>query len=83
MAALNGMLDCVESGVEQPRFLHPEPVDVDALTGEIYEKVRKLADRDFVLQCSAIGTAVLDPQRITQALDALADNACCFTRPGG
>lgn len=68
---------------EQPTFLRPGPVDVDSLAGEIFEKVRKLADRDFVLQSSAIGTAVLDPQRITQAMVALADNACRFTRPGG
>lgn len=68
---------------EQPTFLRPEPVGVDSLTGDIFEKVRKLADRDFVLQSSAIGTAVLDPQRITQAMVALVDNACRFTRPGG
>lgn len=68
---------------EQPTFLHLETVDVAALTAEIFEKVRKLGDRDFTLQATARAVAVLDPQRITQALAALADNACRFTRPDG
>lgn len=67
----------------QPSFLHLEPVDVAGLTGDIFDKLAGLGDRDFTLQSTAAVTAVLDPQRITQALVALADNACRFTRPGG
>ncbi|CAN5220618.1 ATP-binding protein [soil metagenome] len=66
----------------QPTFLHPEPVDVASLTEDIFVKLSGLGDRDFQLQSTAATTAVLDPQRITQALVALADNACRFTEPG-
>ena len=68
---------------EQPTFVQARPVDVAALTADIFEKVQKLGDRDFHLQSTAAGVAVLDPQRLTQALVALADNACRFTRPQG
>lgn len=67
---------------EQPSFLHPDLVDVGALTREAFEKVSRLADRTFVLETVARTAAVLDPQRITQALVALADNACRFTDDG-
>ncbi|MGV0798945.1 ATP-binding protein, partial [Mycolicibacterium elephantis] len=43
----------------------------------------RLAQRDFRLETVARTTAVLDPQRITQALVALADNAARFTEEGG
>ncbi|MGV0792769.1 sensor histidine kinase [Mycolicibacterium sp. XJ1819] len=68
---------------EQPSFLHPEAVEVSALTQEAFEKLSRLCERDFTLETSARIVAVLDPQRITQALVALADNACRFTEPGG
>ncbi len=68
---------------EQPSFLHPDVVDVGALTQEAFEKVTRLAERDFELETVARVVAVLDPQRITQALVALADNACRFTEDGG
>ncbi|WP_245234208.1 cell wall metabolism sensor histidine kinase WalK [Mycobacterium sp. PS03-16] len=67
---------------EQPTFLHTDLVDVAALTEEVFEKLTRLGDRHFVLETAAPVNAVLDPQRITQALVALADNACRFTEPG-
>lgn len=67
----------------QPSFLQPESVDVAGLTEDIFVKLSGLGNRDFQLQSTAAVTAVLDPQRITQALVALADNACRFTAPGG
>ena len=67
----------------QPSFLQPELVDVAALTEDVFDKLLGLGDRDFTLQSTASVMAVLDPQRITQALVALADNACRFTEPGG
>jgi len=67
---------------EQPAFLHPEPVDVAALTTDTFDKVAALGDRDFVVEAVADVRAVVDPQRITQALIALADNACRYTAPG-
>ncbi len=68
---------------EQPTFLQPEYTDVAALTEDAFVKLTRLAERNFVLETTANVTAVLDPQRITQALVALADNASRFTEPGG
>ncbi|MGB0437818.1 MAG: sensor histidine kinase, partial [Mycobacterium sp.] len=67
---------------EQLPFLHPKPVDVGALTRDVFEKLAALGDRDFILDSVAEGTALLDAQRITQALLALADNACRYTNDG-
>jgi two-component system, OmpR family, sensor kinase len=67
---------------EQPSFLHTERVDVAALTADIVEKVEQLGDREWVLETAAGVDAQLDPQRITQAVVALADNACRHTGPG-
>jgi two-component system OmpR family sensor kinase len=68
---------------EQPSFLQSELVDVGALTEDAFVKLARLGDRNFTLETVAHVPAVLDPQRITQALVALADNACRFTKPGG
>ena len=67
---------------EQLPFLHPKLVDVGPLTREVFEKLAALGDRDFVLDSVAEGTAILDAQRMTQALLALADNACRYTNDG-
>ena len=67
---------------EQPAFLRLERVDVGALTREAFDKIALLGDRYFVLESAADVHATLDPQRITQALVALADNACRYTEPG-
>ena len=67
---------------EHPSFLQSRPVDVGVLTRETFDKVSRLGDRDFVLESAAETTAVLDPQRITQAVVALTDNACRYTADG-
>jgi len=67
---------------EQPEFLQTRPVDVGALTRDVFEKVTQLGERAFTLQSVAEVTALLDPQRITQAMVALADNACRYTEDG-
>ena len=67
---------------EQPEFVRPQPVDVAALTAVVFDKVRQLGDRTWVLETSARADALLDPQRVTQALVALADNAVRYTQPG-
>ncbi|MCB0930489.1 MAG: HAMP domain-containing histidine kinase [Mycobacterium sp.] len=67
---------------EQPSFLRPTLVDVAELTRTAFDKLERLGNRDFTLQAVAEVSAVLDPQRITQALVALADNACRYTRDG-
>jgi signal transduction histidine kinase len=67
---------------EQPSFLHVERVDVAALSADIVDKVERLGDREWVLETAARVDAQMDPQRVTQAVVALADNACRHTRPG-
>ena len=67
---------------EQPAFVHRQPVDVAALTAEVFGKVRRLGERDWVLETAASVDALLDPQRVTQAMVALADNAVRYTEPG-
>ena len=64
---------------EQPQFVRPQPVDVAALTAEVFDKVRRLGDRDWGLETVADVDAALDTQRVTQALVALADNAVRYT----
>ncbi len=67
---------------EQPQFVRPQPVDVAELTAEVHDKVRRLGERVWTLEAAARVDAVLDPQRITQALVALTDNAVHYTRDG-
>lgn len=67
---------------EQPTFVQPRPVDVDALTRDIVDKVTRLGEREFSLDTVAEGVWLLDPQRITQAVVALCDNAVHYTAPG-
>src|SRR5215472_631228 len=67
---------------ERPDFLCPEPADLAALTRSLVVKARALDGRPWVLAGRASGTAVLDPQRITQAVMQLAANAVAHTQPG-
>ncbi|WP_336029649.1 sensor histidine kinase [Geodermatophilus sp. FMUSA9-8] len=67
---------------EQPEFVRPQPVDVAELTAEVFGKVRRLGDRDWRLGAVARADLLLDPQRLTQAVVALADNAVRYTGPG-
>ncbi len=67
---------------EQPTFVQPRPVDVDLLTHDILDHVIHLGDREFSLDAAAEVTCKLDPQRITQAMVALCDNACHYSAPG-
>ena len=60
---------------ERPDFLCPEPAGLAALTRSLVVKAQALDGRPWVL-------AVLDPQRITQAVMQLAANAVAHTQPG-
>jgi signal transduction histidine kinase len=68
---------------ERPGFLTLETVDLGDLVGDIHRRAVALGDRDWRLEASgSTGRAQLDPQRVTQAMMQLADNACQHTDPG-
>lgn len=60
---------------EQRDFLRPEQVELSDLTTDLFVKAQALGDRDWRLAATAEGDAVLDPQRMTQAVLNLARNA--------
>ena len=66
---------------EQPEFVVPVPTDAGTLTHSIFDKVGALADRRWMLESVAWSTVLLDAQRITQAMIALAHNATHHTEP--
>ncbi len=67
---------------ERPDFLHPEPTDLAALTRSLLAKARALDGRPWALAGCADVTAVLDPQRVTQAVMQFAANAVAHTPAG-
>jgi len=67
---------------DRPDFLQTQPVDLGGLTTELVAKARGLGDRDWVLDGAADIKLVADPQRLTQAVLQLADNAVKHTRDG-
>jgi two-component system OmpR family sensor kinase len=66
----------------RPDFLHPRATDVADLTVALFAKAGALGDRDWVLADEASGHVVVDEQRVTQAVLALADNAVKHTARG-
>ncbi|MFE6160207.1 ATP-binding protein [Streptomyces sp. NPDC056486] len=67
---------------ERPDFVTPEPVQLAELTADVFVKARALGDREWKLAEVADGETGLDPQRITQAMVQLAQNAVQHTVPG-
>nr|WP_049569850.1 ATP-binding protein [Streptomyces sp. SBT349] len=67
---------------ERPDFVHPEPVQLAELTADVFVKARALGDRRWELPEVAEREVSLDPQRITQAMVQLAQNAVQHTGPG-
>ncbi|TXS51663.1 sensor histidine kinase [Streptomyces sp. t39] len=67
---------------ERPDFVRPEPVQLGELTADVFVKARALGERDWVLDRVADREVQLDPQRITQAMVQLAQNAVQHTVPG-
>lgn len=65
---------------ERPDFVRPQKVDLEYLTRDIAAKVRALGDRDWVLAHVGSGSVLVDPQRITEAMVQLAQNAVSHTR---
>jgi two-component system OmpR family sensor kinase len=64
---------------EQPDFLDLATVEVGGLTDDVQAKVKALASRDWVLEGHGRGVIVADPQRLTQALLQLAQNAARYS----
>jgi signal transduction histidine kinase len=67
---------------DEPDFLQVEPVDVAALTNDLYAKARALGDRDWRIDATGRGIIVADGQRLTQAVVQLAQNAVEHTGEG-
>lgn len=60
---------------ERPDFLDRQWVDLDALLEDTHRKTQALGDARCELGSVAVGIGYLDPDRIVQAVLALADNA--------
>jgi signal transduction histidine kinase len=67
---------------ERPDFLQPEPLRLADFTHEVYAKATTLGDRRWTLHLQRDGAIDADPQRLTQALVNLADNAVKQTDEG-
>ncbi|MFW6689938.1 sensor histidine kinase [Streptomyces sp. MAR4 CNX-425] len=68
---------------ERPDFVSPEPVQLAELTADVFVKARTLGDRNWELSEVGDGEVRLDPQRVTQAMVQLAQNAVQHTARGG
>jgi len=66
----------------RPDFIKARPVDVAELTRGFVERAVALADRDWRLDETAEEVITADPQRLTQAVLQLADNAVKHTDDG-
>lgn len=64
---------------DRPNFLRLSEVDLEPFTDEVLDKARALAPRKWHLDHRAEGVALLDRQRVTQALLQLALNAAQHT----
>jgi len=67
---------------ERPDFVRLAPVDVGRLTDDVLDKARTLGDRRWSIDERTPASALLDAQRITQALLQLAANAVKFSADG-
>jgi two-component system OmpR family sensor kinase len=66
----------------RPDFLEPQTVDLDDLTRELFAKASALARRDWRLASVGSARIVADPQRLTQAVMNLSQNAVAHTDDG-
>lgn len=67
---------------ERPDFVSPEPVQLGELTADVFVKARALGEREWKLAGAVDAEVLLDPQRITQAMVQLAQNAVQHTVSG-
>ncbi|MEO0488146.1 MAG: ATP-binding protein [Cyanobacteria bacterium J06659_2] len=68
---------------DRPDFIEPEALDLEKLTGEIYDKAKVITQCHCKLSQSGHGTVWLDRQRITQAMVNLVENANQHTPKAG
>lgn len=66
----------------RPDFVRPRTVALPELTSDVEAKVRALGERRWRLEAMGEGEVEVDPQRITQAVVQLAQNAVQHTRTG-
>jgi signal transduction histidine kinase len=66
---------------EQPDFVRPTVADLGDLAASLATKAEALSARPWTLTSTLSGRAVLDTQRITQAVMQLAANAIAHTEP--
>ena len=66
---------------QRPDFVRYQRVSVADLTVDIHSKARALGERRWLLDAVGEGIVEVDPQRITQAMVALAHNAVRHTVP--
>jgi signal transduction histidine kinase len=66
----------------RPDFLVLDDVELEHLTRSLLAKARALGERDWQLDATAEGSAVLDEHKLTQAVLQLADNAVKHTDTG-
>ena len=72
----------VLSTADRPDFVQPAPVELGELLDDVEAKVARLGDREWQMEARAEGRALVDGQRLTQALLQLAANAVRHTKEG-
>ena len=66
----------------EPDFLDTRPIEVHALLSDVYDAVRVLADRQFLLPPAPDMVIDVDVEKLRGALMNLVDNAVRATSPG-
>lgn len=67
---------------DESEFLRREPIDLERYVRDLWEGIRRTADRRFDLRMNAGGVLDADPDRLAQALRNLLRNAIEHTRDG-
>ncbi len=67
---------------DRPDFIRPERVDIGDLLMDAFENATQLGDFNWRIDNLTIVQTTADPQRLQQALLALAQNASKFATPG-
>jgi signal transduction histidine kinase len=67
---------------ERADFVQKQPVQLAGLVDGVLGKARGLGAREWNVEARTDATVAADPQRLTQALLQLADNAVKYSQPG-